>query len=59
MKKIAVLAVIGLLLAPALFAAPKDVKIEIICMGFQHEYWQTVRMGTEKAAKEIGIVVPF
>jgi ribose transport system substrate-binding protein len=42
-----------------LFAAPKDIKIEIICMGFQHEYWQTVRMGSEKAAKEIGIVVPF
>jgi len=59
MKKLLALAVIGLLLAPALFAAPKDVKIEVICMGFQHEYWQTVRMGTEKAAKEIGIVVPF
>jgi ribose transport system substrate-binding protein len=59
MKKLLALAVIGLLLAPALFAAPKDIKIEIICMGFQHEYWQTVRMGSEKAAKEIGIVVPF
>jgi ribose transport system substrate-binding protein len=59
MKRLLALAVIGLLLAPALFAAPKDVKIEIICMGFQHEYWQTVRMGSEKAAKEIGIVVPF
>jgi ribose transport system substrate-binding protein len=59
MKRLLALAVIGLLLAPALFAAPKDIKIEVICMGFQHEYWQTVRMGTEKAAKEIGIVVPF
>jgi ribose transport system substrate-binding protein len=59
MKRVLVLAVVCLLLAPALFAAPKDIKIEIICMGFQHEYWQTVRMGSEKAAKEIGIVVPF
>lgn len=59
MKKLFALAVIGLLLAAALFAAPKDIKIEVICMGFQHEYWQTVRMGTEKAAKEMGIVVPF
>ena len=33
--------------------APKDIKIEVICMGFQHEYWQTVRLGTEKAAKLI------
>jgi ribose transport system substrate-binding protein len=59
MKRILILAAACLLLAPALFAAPKDIKIEIICMGFQHEYWQTVRMGSEKAAKEIGIVVPF
>jgi ribose transport system substrate-binding protein len=60
MKKTLALAVICLLLlGGALFAAPKDIKIEVICMGFQHEYWQTVRMGTEKAAKELGIVVPF
>ena len=59
MKRVLALAVICLLLGAALFAAPKDIKIEVICMGFQHEYWQTVRMGTEKAAKELGIVVPF
>jgi ribose transport system substrate-binding protein len=59
MKRVLVAIAICLLLAPALFAAPKDIKIEVICMGFQHEYWQTVRMGTEKAAKELGIVVPF
>jgi ribose transport system substrate-binding protein len=59
MKRVLALAVLCLLLGAALFAAPKDIKIEVICMGFQHEYWQTVRMGTEKAAKELGIVVPF
>ncbi len=59
MKRTLTLAAICLLLGGALFAAPKDIKIEVICMGFQHEYWQTVRLGTEKAAKEIGIVVPF
>jgi len=59
MKRILTLAAICLLLAGGLFAAPKDIKIDVICMGFQHEYWQTVRLGTEKAAKEIGIVVPF
>jgi len=68
MKKVAALLAIGLLLAGTLFAAgqgeggkkaAKDIKIEVICMGFQHEYWQTVRLGTEKAAKEAGIVVPF
>jgi len=59
MKRSLALILICLLAGAAVFAAPKDVKIEIICMGFQHEYWQTVRMGSEKAAKEIGIVVPF
>ena len=59
MKRTLALVVICLLSGAALFAAPKDIKIEVICMGFQHEYWQTVRMGTEKAAKELGIVVPF
>jgi ribose transport system substrate-binding protein len=59
MKRTLALGAVCLLLGGALFAAPKDIKIEVICMGFQHEYWQTVRMGTEKAAKEIGIVVPF
>jgi len=59
MKRILALAAICLLLAGGLFAAPKDIKIDVLCMGFQHEYWQTVRLGTEKAAKEIGIVVPF
>ena len=58
MKKILTLMVICLLLGAG-FAFSKDIKIEVICMGFQHEYWQTVRMGTEKAAKEFGIVVPF
>jgi ribose transport system substrate-binding protein len=58
MRKILALMVICLLLGAGL-AFSKDIKIEVICMGFQHEYWQTVRMGTEKAAKELGIQVPF
>jgi ribose transport system substrate-binding protein len=58
MKKSLALVTICLLLGAAL-ASAKDIKIEVICMGFQHEYWQTVRLGTEKAAKELGIVVPF
>jgi ribose transport system substrate-binding protein len=58
MKKILAFVLLCLLLGAAL-AFGKDIKIEVICMGFQHEYWQTVRLGTEKAAKELGIVVPF
>ncbi len=37
----------------------EGVKIEVISMGFQHEYWQTVKLGVDKAAKELGINVPF
>jgi ribose transport system substrate-binding protein len=68
MKRLVSLIAICLLLGGALFAsgggegkkkAGKDVKIEVISMGFQHEYWQTVKLGTEKAAKELGLVIPF
>ena len=57
-----------LLVGGALFAsgnaepakkAGKAVKIEVISMGFQHEYWQTVKLGVDKAAKELGMEVPF
>ncbi len=40
-------------------AAEDAVDIEVVSMGFQHEYWQTVRLGTQQAAEELGLVVPF
>ncbi len=33
----------------------KDIYIAVISKGFQHEFWQAVKKGTEKAAKELGI----
>lgn len=35
-------------------ALAKDLNLPVISKGFQHEFWQTVKMGTEAAAKELG-----
>ena len=32
----------------------KDMNLPVVSKGFQHEFWQTVKMGTEAAAKELG-----
>ncbi|MBY7541365.1 substrate-binding domain-containing protein, partial [Escherichia marmotae] len=35
-------------------ALAKDLNLPVVSKGFQHEFWQTVKMGTEAAAKEMG-----
>ena len=35
-------------------ALAKDFNLPVVSKGFQHEFWQTVKMGTEAAAKELG-----
>lgn len=35
-------------------ALAKDLNLPVVSKGFQHEFWQTVKMGTEAAAKELG-----
>lgn len=32
-----------------------DVTVEIIAKGFQHDFWKAVKLGTEKAAEELGL----
>jgi ribose transport system substrate-binding protein len=65
MKRTLAVIAVCLLLGGSLFAsgkgetAKKNVKIEVISMGFQHEYWQTVKLGVDKAAKELGLAIPF
>ena len=51
---------LALLLPRTLFAAGRQetrdqTYIAVISMGYQHEYWQAVRLGTEMAAEELGI----
>lgn len=36
-----------------------DIYVAVISKGFQHEFWQTVKMGCDKAAEELGIKVTF
>ena len=33
--------------------------IAVIAKGFQHKFWQTVREGAEKAAKDLDIQITF
>jgi ribose transport system substrate-binding protein len=61
MKKIVVATILLVLLLPTIvFAAGAKEKadetyIAVISMGEQHEYWQAVKLGTENAARELGI----
>lgn len=61
MKRIVIAAIVLVMLLPmSLFAAGRqettdEMYIAVISMGYQHEYWQAVRLGTENAAKELGI----
>lgn len=32
-------------------SAGKDLNLPVVSKGYQHEFWQTVKMGTEAAAK--------
>lgn len=35
-------------------ALAKELNLPVVSKGYQHEFWQTVKMGTEAAAKELG-----
>lgn len=35
-------------------ALAKELNLPVVSKGFQHEFWQTVKIGTEAAAKELG-----
>lgn len=36
-----------------------EMVVEIVAKGFQHDFWQAVLMGTEKAAEEFGVKTNF
>src|SRR5690606_17687596 len=40
-------------------AADKKLYIPIISKGFQHQFWQAVKIGAEKAAAEFGVEITF
>ncbi|BBI31524.1 ABC transporter substrate-binding protein [Cohnella abietis] len=40
-------------------AVSEKLYIPIICKGFQHQFWQSVKIGAEKAASEFGAEISF
>ncbi|MDD4219258.1 MAG: ABC transporter substrate-binding protein [Sphaerochaetaceae bacterium] len=70
MKKFVLLMVVVCLVAPALFAGgaaeskPElDLKgkpyVPVIALGFQHQFWQAVKMGADQAAADYDVVITF
>lgn len=51
--------VASMLFASHSIASDKDVYIAVISKGFQHEFWQTVKLGSDTASKELGIRSTF
>lgn len=71
MKRFGLLAVVLLLAASVLGACGKNdnkgsnaaadgkMYIPVISKGFQHQFWQAVKLGAEKAAKELDVEITF
>lgn len=51
--------VASMLMLGSAYAAGKDVYIAVISKGFQHEFWQTVKLGSDTAAEELGVKSTF
>jgi len=49
----------GATAAPAAAGASGDVYIPLISKGFQHQFWQAVKQGAEKAAKDYNVRITF
>lgn len=49
----------SMLMLGSAYAAGKDVYIAVISKGFQHEFWQTVKLGSDTAAEELGVKSTF
>ncbi len=45
--------------APAAKAIGPDTYIPVISKGFQHQFWQSVKAGSEKAAKDFNVKITF
>ncbi|MEG0354075.1 MAG: substrate-binding domain-containing protein, partial [Lachnospiraceae bacterium] len=39
--------------------ASSDLSVEIVAKGFQHDFWKAVKLGAEKAGKEMGATINF
>jgi ribose transport system substrate-binding protein len=58
-RLVTVLIVVGAVLLLGGFAAAQAIYIPVISKGFQHQFWQAVRLGAEKAGRDYNVVVTY
>ena len=58
-RLVTVLIVASAILLLGGFAAAQAIYIPVISKGFQHQFWQAVRLGAERAAKDYKVVITF
>jgi ribose transport system substrate-binding protein len=58
-RLVTVLLVVTAVLLLGGFAAAQAIYIPVISKGFQHQFWQAVRLGAEKAGKDYKVVVTY
>jgi ribose transport system substrate-binding protein len=58
-RLVTVLIVVTAILLLGGFAAAQAIYIPVISKGFQHQFWQAVKLGAEKAGRDFKVVVTF
>ncbi len=58
-RLVTILIVVTAVLMLGGFAAAQAIYIPVISKGFQHQFWQAVRLGAEKAARDYKVVITF
>ena len=57
--KLTLLAAVAALGMATSVQAKDDIYIPVVSKGYQHEFWQTVKLGSDTAAKELGVKTSF
>ena len=58
-RLVTVLIVVSAVLLLGGFAVAQAIYIPVISKGFQHQFWQAVRLGAEKAGRDYKVVVTY
>ncbi|HWR23727.1 MAG TPA: substrate-binding domain-containing protein, partial [Feifaniaceae bacterium] len=59
MKKALAILLVVLMSVAAFGCAPSKPYIAMISKGFQHQFWQTVKLGADEAAAKYGVEITF
>lgn len=58
-RLIVVLALLAVMVLPVFAVGEDEVYIPVVSKGLQHQFWQTVKAGSEDAAEEFGVDITF